>query len=190
MSLKQIIREQRILASGAVEAELTLPGEPLAYSIKYPIGQRTRGINFFRNMKWASLLKCWFRAYRKSKIPVVVIVRFYVTPPSSVNLKRSEVSSEAIPAVYAYEVCDYVLSFIEMLQHVLINSYRQIVKLDVEKYYSSNPRTVFKFMSWDHYVKLQSMHTVHAEGKSKLAAGEVLSVQSEPRRHVKDSPIR
>lgn len=178
MSLKRLINEQRILQSGAVDMEVDLPGEPLAYSIKYPVGQRTRNANFFRNAKWASLLKCYLRAYLFTKTPVVVFVRFYVSPPSNVKIKASDLKKESIPAVLAYEVCDYTLSFLEMLHHTLINSYRQIVKLDVEKYYSNNPRTVFQFMKWDHYVHLCNTNTVHPEAKSKCKIDSQSFLQS------------
>jgi len=165
MGLKQIIKEQQILASGAVEAELVLAGEPLIYSIKYKVGQRSHSTQFFRNMKWRSLLKCWFRSQYNTKTPVVIAVRFYVSPPSNVSIKAADLKKESTPAVHSFEVCDYLLSFFEMLHHVLINSYKQIVKVDVEKFYSAEPRTVFKFMTWSQHVKLQAGNPPHAEAK-------------------------
>ncbi len=165
MGLKQIIKQQKILRSGAVDLEMQLPGEPLIYCIKYPIGARQRGARFFRNEKWRSLLKCYFPSYYGTKTPVVLLIRFYVSPPDHVNVSKANLKREKTPAVYSYEVCDYLLSFLEMIHHVLINSYRQIVKVDVEKYYSANPRTVFKFMKWDHYDYLQNHNTVHPQGE-------------------------
>jgi hypothetical protein len=165
MSLKRLIRQQKILRSGAVDLELELPGEPMIYSVKYAIGARQRGAHFFRNEKWKSLLKCYFPSYYKTKTPVVLLIRFYVSPPSNVNIKAADLKKETVPAVHSYEVCDYLLSFMEMIHHVLINSYRQIVKVDVEKFYSANPRTVFKFMKWDHYDYLQNNHTIHSKGQ-------------------------
>jgi hypothetical protein len=164
MSQKQLIKKQRLMHP-AVDAELVLPGEPMIYSIKYPIGNRSRASQYFRNMKWKSLLKCFFKSYYRTSTPVVVIVRFFVTPPESVNISLKDLSKEATPAVFAYEVCDYLLSFLEMLHHVLINSYKQIVKLEVDKFYSNNPRTVFKFMKWDQYVQLQNNNSVFPETK-------------------------
>lgn len=149
----------------AVDAELELPGEPMIYSIKYPIGNRSRASQYFRNMKWKSLLKCFFKSYYRTSTPVVVIVRFFVTPPESVNISFKDLSKEATPAVFAYEVCDYLLSFLEMLHHVLINSYKQVVKVEVDKFYSNNPRTVFKFMKWDQYVELQNKNSTHSESQ-------------------------
>jgi hypothetical protein len=162
MSLKQRIKKQRLMHP-AVEAELVLPGEPMIYSIKYPIGNRSRASQYFRNMKWKSLLKCFFKSYYRTITPVVVIVHFFVTPPESIKISPKELSKEATPAVFAYELCDYLLSFLEMLHHVLINSYKQIVKVEVDKFYSNNPRTVFKFMKWDQYVQLQNNNSVLPE---------------------------
>lgn len=165
MSLRRFIKHQKILAKIAGN-ELTLPGEPLIYSIKYPVGNRTRSVQFYRNMQWKSLLKSFFRSYYNTKTPLVLLVRFYVSPPSSVKIPPKQLQAESIPAVQSYEICDYLLSFQEMLMHVLINSYRQFVKIDVEKYYSSNPRTVFKFMHWDHYVVLQNNNSDNSESES------------------------
>lgn len=165
MGLKQLIKQQKILQSGAVDLELELPGEPLIYSIKYAVGARQRGLQFFRNEQWRSLLKCYFPSYYKTKTPVVLLVRFYVSPPSTVHIKDADLKKECIPAVSSYELCDYLLSFLEMMHHVLINSYKQFVKIDVEKYYSAKPRTVFKFMKWDHYDHLQNHHTLHTKSE-------------------------
>lgn len=165
----------------AVDAELVLPGEPMIYSIKYPIGNRSRASQYFRNIKWKSLLKCFFKSYYRTNTPVVVIVRFFVTPPDSVSLSFKDLSKESTPAVFAYEACDYLLSFLEMLHHVLINSYRQIVKIEVDKFYSNNPRTIFKFMKWDQYVELQNNNPLHAkaESVSGVKHEEPILVQSE-----------
>lgn len=165
MGLKQIIRQQKILESGAVDYELELPGEPMIYSIKYPVGKRTRCLQFFRNMKWASLLKCYYRAYYNTKTPLVLILRLYTTPPEGVKVTAEQIRRETVPATMSYELCDYTLSFLEMLHHVLINSYKQFVKIDVEKWYSARPRTTMKFMKWDHYVALQNKNTLHTEAK-------------------------
>lgn len=189
MGLKQIIKQQKILASGAVDAELVLPGEPMIYSIKYSIGSRTRSVQFFRNEKWKSLLKCFFRSYYNTKVPVVVVVRFYVSPPAHLSVKSSDLRKETVPAVFSYEVCDYLLSFIEMIHHVLINSYRQIVKIEVEKFYSSNPRTVFKFMKWDHYVMLQNKDTVHAQSQSIGENRTIRPLQSELQGNAKNQGV-
>lgn len=163
MGLKQLIKHQKILANHAADAPLELPGEPLIYSIKYSIGQRIHSADFFRNTKWRSLLKCFFRSYYKTSVPVVVIVQFYVSPSPRKKIKPSDVKKETVPAVSSYELCDYLLSFLEMLRGVLINSYRQIVKIETVKFYSANPRTVMKFIKWDDYVQLQNKNTIHAK---------------------------
>jgi hypothetical protein len=90
----------------------------------------------------------------------------------------------------SYELCDYTLSFLEMLHHVLFNSYRQVVKLDVVKMYSKNPRTVVKFMKWDEYVKFQDQDTnnTKAEGLSAHESGK--GVQSKRTRHERANKAR
>lgn len=188
MSLKQIIKRQKIL-NPAIDAELVLPGEPMIYSIKYSVGTRTRSVQFFRNMKWKSLLKCFFHSYYKTNVPVVVIVRFYVSPPSSVTISPKLLKKESVPAVFSFELCDYLLSFLEMIHHVLINSYRQVVKLDSEKYYSSNPRTVFKFIKWENYVKLQNNNPLYTQTESVSQARQVRKLQSELQGNVNDEAV-
>lgn len=166
MGLKQLIKQKKILASAAT-MELELPGEPMIYSIKYSLKNRSLSTQFFRNMQWKSLFKSYFKSYYNTNTPVVVIVRFYVSPPTSLKISSKSLKSDSTPAVRAYELCDYLLSFLEMLHHVLINSYCQIVKVDAEKYYSKNPRTVFQFMKWDHYVSLiKNPNSIHAESQS------------------------
>lgn len=165
MNLKRIIKESILTNRRAIEAELVLPGEPLIYSIKYSLGTRTRSVQFFRDMKWKALIQSIFRNYCSAKVPVVVTVKFYVSPPDYVHVSDSDVRKESVPAVHSFELCDYCLSFLEMLHHVLINSYRQIVKIDMVKFYSHNPRTVFQFMKWDQYVRLQSKDPVQSKSK-------------------------
>ena len=181
MNLKTLINRKKILNAEAVGAELTLEGEPLIYSFKYDINNRKFTTNYFRNNKWKSMIKCFFNSCLYVKTPVVISVRFYVSPPLSVDIRASDLRRECVPATKAFEVCDYLLSFMEMLHGVLVCSYRQIVKLDVEKWYSSNPRTVFKFMRWDHYVQLQNNHTDDSSAKSFCKACEARTLlQSEP----------
>ena len=182
MSLKQIIKEQTIMKeqglikAGVMDNELTLPEEPLIFSIKIPIGARTHPLQHFRNQKFKGILRCFFREYLNTNIPVVIIVKFYVSPPSSVIIKPADLRKETIPAVRSYELADYVLSFTEMLHRNLIKTYTQIVKIDAEKYYSSNPRTVFKFMKWDHYVQIRN--TNNTKSKTIVAPLEQEQVQS------------
>lgn len=170
MGLKGFIKKQKLLEQTA-SSELTLPGEPMIYSTKYNIANRSHSTQFFRNMQWKSILKSYFNSCYNTKTPVVVIVRFYVSPPSSIKISPSKLKKESIPAVASFEVCDYLLSFLEMLHHVLINSYRQIVKLEVEKFYSNDPRTVFKFIKWETYVNLQNKDTIHTESESVSSIG-------------------
>lgn len=172
MSLKSRINRKKILNPN-LSHELEIPGEPLIYSVKHRAGKRTHAVPYFRNMQWKSLLKCYFTSYYCSRTPVVILVRFYVSPPSYVKVAAEDLRRESTPAVTSFEVCDYVLSFLEMFHHVLINSYRQVVKLEVDKFYSARPRTVFKFLKWSDYVELQNNNTLHTQPESFHTPGKV-----------------
>ncbi len=180
MSLKQLIK-QKLMLKEVIGQTFEMPGEPMIYSGKHPVGHRIRGVQYFRNMQWKSLLRSNFRSFYNTNVPVVLIVRFFVTPPSGVKISEKDFSQESMPAVKSYEVCDYILSFQEMLHHVLFNSYRQVVKLDSEKFYSNNPRTEMKFMKWEEYVQLQSDHTnnTKTESLSTHEIGEAVQPQRE-----------
>lgn len=188
MGLKQLINRQKILKQQKAAAiELEMPGEPLIYSIKNPVGNRSRPLQHFRNLQWASLLKCFFRSYYKTNTPVVVIARFYVSPPEKARISAVALKQERTPAIFAYELCDYTLSLIEMLHHVLINSYKQIVKLDVDKFYSANPRTILKFMRYDEYVQLQNNNPAYTKTKSISTTRKTRSIQSQQPGNVADT---
>ncbi len=131
MGLKQIINKQKLMEA-VVDGELVLPGEPLIYSIKYELSSSGRQ-HQFRNSRWKSMLKCHFRSFYNTKTPVVVVVKFFVSPPESESVSPKTLSTQKTPATRSYELCDYLLSFLEMLHHVLINSYRQVVKIDAVK---------------------------------------------------------
>lgn len=168
MGLKQIIQRKK-LYNPAIEYTLTIPFEPLIYSIKHDLIGRRLDLAFFRNKQWYSLLKCQFPSYTKKMIPVVLIIKFYVPPPIKCKVTKEEVKSEKIPAVEAPELTEYLLSFLEMLFNCLIRSYSQCVKIDMCKFYSAKPRTSFQFMKWSNYEELlfQSRHNPEAENVSK-----------------------
>lgn len=180
MSRKQQINRFRhlIKVRKAIELELELPGEPLIYSIKYPVGKKRLGLNVFRNKKWASMIRCYFRSQIRTNAPVVVIVRFYVTPPENIKVSAKDLRSELVPALPGFEICDYLLSFHEILYNVLITTYRQIVKVDASKFYSNRPRTVFQFMTWEQYVYLKNYDSVHAKTKGVSPTKEKKCIQS------------
>ena len=186
--LKDLIKYRKIKDAEkpvppAANLEFEIPGEPMPYSIKYGVGKRTRDIRFFRNKQWSSILKCHFLAFHHAYTPVVVLVRFYCSPPDDVEIDADKIKKEQTPAVFCLEPCEYGLSFLEMLKDVLMKTYRQVVKLDIEKYYSNKPRTVFKFMKWDHYVKFRDSNTLHSETKRISKMGKKRSVQPQLRGH-------
>lgn len=186
MSLKQIIGKSLALKKGIkipkpkYDYWIEIPGDPMIYSIKYRLNTRTVSAQFLRNKGWYSFLKCQFRAFMKTETPLVLIVRFYVKPNEMVSLTARELRDEKVPAIFAFELADYLLSFMEMLLHVLLNSYKQIVKIDMEKYYSSNPRTAIQFMQWKEYVDIQNNPIRDTESKSIRKTRKRKVVQSEP----------
>lgn len=154
---------------------MTIIDEPPIYSAKCDVGPKQVGATSYLNRQYQSMIKCMFQSQRKIGTPVVIIVRFFVSPPYDVCLSAKDLKSEKVPASDSYEVCDYLLSFLEMVRCLLVN-YRQIVKIDCEKFYSSNPRTVFKFMSWRQYKN------------GKFSNGD--SLQTEAEREREDIKIR
>lgn len=138
----------------------------MLYSIKYELGCRVRGGQYFRNLQWRSMLKCHFESFPTHPQPVVVLVTFYTAPPSFVQFNKGELESDEVPALHAFELAEYMLSFLEMLHGVLFKSYKHVVKIDMEKFYSNNPRTVMRFMRWSDYVCLQNSYPVGAETQS------------------------
>lgn len=173
---------RKAMFNPAVWNQFEIDGEPLIYTIKYDVGLRTRGANFFRNKEYYSFLRCFYPAYRKSKIPVAILVTFYVSPLSNADITKEDLKSEKIPAVFSYEILDYVISFLEVFHGVLIESYCQICTMQIAKFYSRKPRTVFQFMKWSDYVKLQTDGPVHAGTKKKRSVRKRRSLQPEPQR--------
>lgn len=191
--LKQLIKHQKLVDTVerlGYDLKMTLPGEPLIYSIKYRPAKRFFDNHYFRNKKWGSIIKCHFRAYLKSGIPVVLIVRFYVSAPSYAKVTKKQLKEEKTPAAQQYEICDYLLSFLEMIRMKLILTYCQIAKIDAEKYYSNNPRTVFQFMSWENYVQFfQDQDPNNSKAKSIRANRKMGPLQSNFTRHERDEEL-
>src|SRR5690606_622563 len=94
---------------------------------------------------------------------------------------------ESVPATQTHEINEFVLSTLEMLYKTLIASYRQIVKIDAEKFYSKRPRTELQFMTWEQYVELQNRGALHTKAKSKRKDVTLGCVQSEPEGNASDT---
>ena len=138
----------------------------MLYSLKYELGSRIRGLRFFRNLQWKSFLKCHFESFPNKPQPTVLLVTFYCTPPVYMSFDKGELEGETVPAMLSFELSEYSLSLLEMLHGVLIKSYKHVVKIDMQKFYSNNPRTVLRFMRWSDYVYLYGKHPVVPEAKS------------------------
>jgi hypothetical protein len=178
MSLKQRIKEQKIMRSGAVDMQLELPGEPVPYSIKYAVGTKNQAAVFFRRPKFTSILKCFFRAQYNTKTPLVLIITFYVAPPENVQITAKELKGEKVPATKGFEICDYLLTFLEIGRKVIFNTHAQFCKIDAEKYYSDKPRTVIQFMTWYQYECFKNDPSLHPKAQSVCKIGSPTLVQS------------
>lgn len=179
MSLRSVIRRAQLLKTTNVAAAvLEIPDEPKLYSIRVSLGTRQLPESFFRCKQMRSILRSFFPVYWTH--PVVVILRFFCAPPSNVKLSAKALKDEKTPALFAYEINEYILSTLEMLHRVLFNNYKQIVKIDAEKFYSKRPRTELQFMTWEQYVELQNRGALYPAPKSFGAPIEVGCVQSEP----------
>lgn len=180
MSLKYFLKRKAL--SKDVAPEFTLAGDPQIYSTRWDMAVKQRCVSYLKDTRYSSMLKCVFPSYigghnNRNKQAVVLLVRFYVRAPDKVQISPSKLKAESVPASESFELCEYLLSLMEKLRGVLINSYRQIVKIDCEKFYSAEPRTVMQFMSWEKYVELASKDTVHADTKSERQDVERPSVQ-------------
>lgn len=109
-------------------------------------------------------------------IPVVLLIKLYVTPQRK-GVSKAALRKENVPAVHSYEIVDYLLSFMELLLYKLITSYRQIVKIEVQKFYSDRPRTTFKFMRWEHYVIYKNQNPDNAKAESRAQTRKKRRIQ-------------
>jgi hypothetical protein len=187
VSLKQIIKRDQVVKNMIAAGEcLTLPGEPLIYSFKYCVAKRRLPMQYFRNKKFMSLVRCWFPRYLKKNAPVVLLVCFYVTPFRDLDTKLTaeQIRSEKVPASMSWELVDITLSLMELMKHALLNSYRQIVKFDCMKFYSNNPRTVVQFLSWSNYVNVQDNNSLVTKAENLDTLRKTKSIQSKRKGNV------
>ena len=192
MSLRKVIKRSQIIKQN-LGMPLVLMGEPMLYSVKYALGERRKPIQYFRDKKFQSLLKCWFPTYLKKTQPVVIIVCFYVSPfHDKANISSKHLKAEKTPACWSWELSDILLSFLEMLRGVLFAFYKQIVKIDCMKFYSDNPRTTFQYLSWANYVNLQNNHTLDtkAETVGRVRSHKKNAIQPKRKRNGKAIKLR
>lgn len=192
MTLKRIIQHSKLVKAGKkdpCEAELELPGEPMLYSPKYNLANYRRTVQYYRNQQFHSILRTFFRPQHHN-IPVVIFVRFYITPPEREELTKAQLRSEKVPARYTPELCEYLLSFMEMLHHVIISSYRQVVKIDVEKWYSDKPKTVMKFMRHSQHENVKHRNPIHAKAQGQCPSCQGKSLQPKRVRNEKGKGLR
>lgn len=185
MVSKGWLKERAIIKNMGLKP-IVMQGEPMIYSIKYSLGERRFPVQFFRNKQWRSKLRCWFSAYIGVNTPVAVLACFYVSPQltrKTHQLSEEDIASEKVPALHSWELADLEMSYLEMLKYALLDNYRQIVKIDVCKFYSKNPRTLIQILPWYHYVELQDNHPYQAKSEGLGSAWEGKSIQSERERN-------
>lgn len=162
----------------------TVEGEPIIYSIRECLGNRKLPIQHWNNKRQFSKLRCWFRSFLNPEVPAVLIVTFYVTKfPKKTKLTKKQLKEEKTPAVHSWEVCDYLLCLMETLRYSLLANYRQIVKIDAQKFYSSNPRTVFQLMRYDDWEFFYGKHPFYTKAKSFGAPGSPRLLQSDGKKN-------
>ncbi len=155
-------RLERIKAS--IGSSLDLGGEPYIYSNRHNVTGRQRSPQHKRNQQLHMMLKSFFASYIHSDIPVVLFVTFFVSPRDK-KISIEDLRSERVPATHTYEILEYLLSLLEAMKDVCFRSYRQVVKIDCEKYYSDKPRIMMKYMHWDGYVELQNQNSSNTQAK-------------------------
>lgn len=180
---------QLIIKKASTYNECTIPGEPMIYSVKYRYEGRKITQNESMERDFRKILRCFYPIFAIDA-PLVLQVRFYVTPSFASTASAMEVRREKTPAIENFEVCEYLLSFLEMLKKSILQRYGQLVKIDVEKYYSDNPRTVFKMLTWSDYVALSRQDSIHAKRKSQRSVFKIGGIQPKLQRHGKNPPVR
>lgn len=191
MGLKQIIHRKQQF-NKAVWNAFTIPEPPMLYSLRYPIGLRRLDLKYFKKKAFASLMKCTMPSFcpNRKHIPLVLIVRFYVPPFKFAEVPKEKIRPDNIPAVHSFELTDYLLALMEMIRTVLVDNYRTICKIEMEKYYSYKPRTEFMFMTWENYERLLHDDTIHTETKGKHKINSPWCLQPKSKRDVKAKKLR
>lgn len=186
MSLKKIIARDKLRKKLKNQA-IIVDEEPLIYSFKYSLNMRKLPVHHFKKKQWTGVLRSLADASYYTTTPMVLFVTFYVSPPEDEVISQSALKREKTPAVMSYELCDYLLSFMEMLYKVLIASYRQIVKVDMEKFYSDKPRTEFRLIRYKIYKSKDSnakdKDTDNTEGESEPEVNNRQEIQPQRKGH-------
>lgn len=172
---------QLALKKAAVFSECEIPGEPMIFSHKLQHKARMLTINHVRGKDYGRILRCFYPRFSTEEIPVVVLVRFYVTPRKNAPAGWDEVRTDKVTATHSYELCDYLLAFLEIIKNALLKTYTQIVKIDAVKFYSKRPRTCFKIMTWSDYGQFQNNYTVDAKAKGFGTRGKIRFLQPKPK---------
>lgn len=159
----------------AVTRSMLLRGEPLLYSLKQPEGYEKdrfalKNLKKLRLKQFFGAIRSTFMAELDQKTPVVFIIKLFVSPHPCVPVDHKDVISEKTPAVGTYELCEYLLSFLELMRDTLYSSHRQICAIEIEKHYSLKPRIEFQYMRYPSYVELKNDHRRYTQAKmlSKL----------------------
>lgn len=159
---------------------LTLPVDPPLFSTGVTVTSRRLNDLHFKRKAFFSLLRSFFKTYALDHVPVVLCCRFYIRPPAYEKRRFSakELRSEQVPAVYAPELCEYVLALLSCLHEVLFKNYRQVVRIETEKFYTSKrPRTELQFMHWENWRHFYAKHPFYTKAYDFRAPESIRVVQ-------------
>jgi hypothetical protein len=186
MSLRQIIKRAKLYKTEDRKNCLEIPETPMLFSIEEEAYRNTPPEEL-RNMKFYGILKSWFESYMDCTQPVVVKVIFYIKPMKSFEPSPEALKLEKSPAVCGPELCDFMLSFLEMIRGTLITCCRQIVRIEMEKYYSNKPRTFFKLIPWSEHIELQRKDTAQTDPEGVSNSNKSSRVQPKRARNVEST---
>lgn len=170
--------------------EFVIPGEPMIFSMKYMIGDRHLTSDVFRNQAFFSILKSSLPAYTKPDTPLSLEITFFVSPPNNQDIDPKACKSDKVHAVRSFELCDYLLSFQEMLMSCLIKTYKQFCHISAKKFYSNNPRTSFRIAPYARYKRSKNFDSMAAQAKKFCTLLERKSLLSEFKRDVENKRKR
>jgi hypothetical protein len=147
--------------------EFTITGSPLEFTAFTEFDERLNNATpRKRKRMFAPLIRSTMPTFNLSDTPVCLFVRFFVRPPDHVDVADELLEAETVPATECAELCEYFLSLLDFFRDVVIHSYKQIVKVEMDKFYSNRPRTVFQIMKFEHYVTYKDVRPIHTQSKS------------------------
>ncbi len=192
---KPMMHERRRYFRANPEAKLAtleLPGEPHLYSCNHAVDiYESNAQHASRHHRFRGFVSAMMPAFY-TEDPVVICAKFYVAPPFGHDFTEEQLESETIVATLGEELMDYMLALLQTLKVSLIESYRQIVNVYAIKVYSAHPRTAFKIVYYNEFIKHFHLDPFASDTQGTTEKGQVRLLQSERKKDepVKDIPTR